>query len=208
MKRMVAIMAGLLLMAAQRAGAVNAEWYALSVPEMAAHGGATHLAEFSWREFTLTSTNTAQVFTNTVRAKTSVECVGMLMDEAFDTANTNFTGSCALKIGDGSDDDIYLTSTELASDGTEVFVKYAPPNSATVSYTSAILTNVPFNGTTGNVTVVTGITAAGTVGELGRKVYTAAGVVTFTFTPNLNEALTANAAGRVRVYFRMMEFGR
>jgi hypothetical protein len=144
--------------------------------------------------------------TNAIAAKTSVECVGMLLDQAFDTANTNYTGSLALKVGDGSDDDLFLTSTELASDGTEVWVKYGPPNAGAIAVTPLTLSA----GTTnlGEVLVMTNATAAFTASELSRKLYTTSGILVFGFTPNLNESVSANVKGKVRVYFRLKEFGR
>lgn len=183
------------------------DWHPLSVPEMAAHG-ATHVAIFDYTDFSAaTTTNAAVTFTNSITAKSSVECVGMLLDVAFDTGNTNFTGSCAMKIGDGSDDDLFLTSTELASDGTEVFVKYAPVNTYTVvavNQTNTFLTDT--NGTSAAITNVRSVTAAATAGELSRKLYAAAGNIVYTFTPNLNESLSVNTKGQVRIYFKLQEF--
>ena len=200
MKKFMAM--SLVLAVVTVAGAV--QFQPLSVPE-AAWLGATHKAIITEADLTTATTNTAQALTNAIPAGTAVECVGMRLVTAFDTANTNYTGSLALIVGDGSDTDLFLASTELASDGTEVFVKYAPPHSATVSYTSAILTNVLYNGATGNVTVVTGVTGAATVGELGRKLYASAGSLVFTFTPNTEEAVSANTKGEVEVYFRLIQ---
>jgi hypothetical protein len=257
-----------------------ASWYALGVPEMAAHGGATHMAVFTHEDLTKTNTNTAQYFTNSIAARKGLECVALLLDTAFTVGTTNYTDSCLLKIGDGSDDDLFLTSTELASDGTEVFVKFGPPNAYTAtstptfttkSYatnvatttgtfatnvattTGTFMTNVTLsttslvylNASSNAVTqlVVTAVTpqtstalktataqtstalktataqtATGvsggsiatttTAGELGRKVYSAAGNLVFTFTPDANQSVSQFTAGQVRVYFRMFEFGR
>lgn len=104
-------------------------WRPLSVPEMA-RWGATHSLEFSYSDLTTAATNTAQTITIALPAKTAAEFRAIILDTAFDSGNTNYTGSVLCKVGDGSDDDLYLTSTELASDGTEVFVKYAPVVSA------------------------------------------------------------------------------
>jgi hypothetical protein len=210
------------------------QWGALSVPEMAAHGGATHVAIFKYSDFTMATTNTAQTFTNGVAARTGVECMGMVLDAAFDVGTTNYTGSCLLKVGDGSDDDLFLTSTELASDGTEVFVKYGPPNSVAVTaglQTNTVVSAVAFTlvtntvevagwttgtvvyasavtPTSGSLTSAVSVTSAATVSELNRKLYTAAGNIVYTFTPNLNEALDDNTAGEVRVYFRLIQWPR
>jgi hypothetical protein len=194
------------------------QWYALSVPEMAAHGGATHMAEFSWSDFTKTNVNTAQTFTNTIPARKSLECIAMLLDTAFTIGTTNYTDSCLMKIGDGSDDDLFLTSTELASDGTEVFVKFGPPNTYTATSTPSTTTtnlvtlrpgatNVNQTVTNAVVKTVT-VSTTTTAGELGRKVYAAQGSLVFTFNPDSNQALDSFAAGKVRVFFRMFEFNR
>jgi hypothetical protein len=57
---------------------------------------------------------------------------------------------------------------------------------------------------------VTGGTIATTTtaGELGRKVYAAQGNLVFTFNPDSNQGLDSFTAGKVRVFFRMFEFGR
>lgn len=108
-------------------------WRPLSVPEMA-RWGATHSLEFDYADMVdSTETNTAETITIALPAKTAAEFRAIILDTAFDTGNTNYTGSVALTVGDGSDVDLYLTSTELASDGTEVFVKYAPVVSAAAS---------------------------------------------------------------------------
>lgn len=157
-----------------------------------AHYHATHEMIVEYSDLTGTATNTAQSFTNGIAAPAIVSLVGMKLERAFDTENTNYTGSLAIKVGDGSDDDLFLTSTELASDGAEVFVKYAPAN----TLTTTVLTNVVYNGTTGNVTVATGA-----VGTLGTKTYSTDGSVVVTVTPNAEEAVAANKKGRVRLLF-------
>jgi hypothetical protein len=59
------------------------------------------------------------------------------------------------------------------------------------------------NGVSGG-TIATTTTA----GELARKVYAAQGSLVFTFTPDADQGVSAFTAGKVRVYFRMFEFGR
>jgi hypothetical protein len=140
----------------------------------------------------------------------------MRLVTAFDTANTNYTGSLALIVGDGSDTDLFLASTELASDGTEVFVKFPPPHGGTVTVTAATksVTNVldvTFNATTTGVvtyatnTLMTGATATVAAAELGRKLYASAGSLVFTFTPNAEEAVSENTKGEVEVFFRLIQ---
>ena len=201
----------------------------LSVPEAAAKG-ATHVAIIKYTDFTESTTNTAQALTNAVTANTGVQCVGMHLEKAFNTANTNYTFSCAMKVGDGSDDDLYMASTELASEGTEVFVKFPPPHTYTVtsastsSYVSvltvvAVTTNIAYtasdaslktNALMSGITVtyqtnslVNSVTGAATVGQLSQKLYTTAGSIVYTFTPSEFEALDKATAGEVHVYFRL-----
>ena len=195
--------------------AASTTWQTTSVPEMAAHRGATHCVVIKWSDLAAsTDTNTAYAFTNAILAKTGVEFVELMLDKAFDTANTNYTGSVLLKVGDGSDDDLFLTSTELASDGTEVWIKYGPPNAATVvSTVTAATTNMIYLGpgdTTNTIAVMTNATvaSAATAGELGRKLYASAGSLVFTLTPNAEEALSANTSGEVRMYLRLTKFGQ
>jgi hypothetical protein len=175
--------------------------------------GATHVVIFSHEDFTQTATNTAQAFTDVfaVQAKMGVEFVGMVLVTPFSVGTTNHTDSVLVKVGDGDDDDRYLTSTELAEDGSEVYLKWAPPHAvaAATAYTTQVLTNLVYNdgATTGNVTIVNGVTGAATVTvtELGRRVYTAADYVDFTFTPDANQALASHTAGEVRFYFRLWD---
>ncbi len=210
-------------------------WYPLSVPEMAGRGGATHVAVFTYEDLTATATNTAQTFTNAIPAKYGMEFVAMVLDTAFDTGNTNYTGSCALKVGDGSTTDLLMSSTELASDGTEVWVQFAPLAAYTVSGTgqtntvvSAVArtlatntftylnasTNLATNSivyvsgvtpTTGSVTSLLSVTSATTGTAKGRKYSASTWNLVFTFTPNVQEALTANTSGKVRVFFRQFD---
>jgi len=161
--------------------------------------GATHVATITYADFTETATNTAQTLTNvfTVAAKEGVQLVAMQLQTAFDTGNTNYTGSVLVEVGDGTDADLYLTSTELASDGTEVWLKHGRSVQAA---TSGVVTQV-VAGVTNAITVLTALTDDST----GRKVYTAADTVDFKFTPNSDEALSSNTVGEVRFYFKVIE---
>lgn len=147
--------------------------------------GATHVVRIAAEDMAAsTSTNTALVLSNIlVSAKEQLECVAMVLDKAFDTGNTNYTGSVALTVGDSTDADLYLTSTELASDGSEVFLKAGRADAPTVA-------------------VTTGFVATVTSGVIGKKIYTTSDYIKLTFTPNTEEALSANTAGVVSVYFR------
>ena len=206
MKKVLAILAA--AMVAGIASASTVELKALPI-EMRAAIGATHFVEFEHSSFGTAATNTAEVFTNTVPAKRAVEFVGMVLGKAFEglLSPTNHPAtSLALKIGDGSDDDLFMTSTELASDGTEVFVKYGPPATYTVASTLTT-NNLLAAATTTSVAVayVSDVTAAATAGELGRKAFNTAGIIRFTFTPNADEATDDMSSGKVRVYFKVFD---
>ncbi len=219
----------MMMIAALVAMAANAVTLRPLALEEQANLGATHEVVVKCADFaTSTDTNTALVMSNIViRAGQSVECVAMILTTAFDTANTNYTGSMALKVGDGTDDDLYLTSTELASDGSEVLFKVGRMDAASIASTvtkqvAAFLTGVTLQ--TVSLTDTNGITAlvgtnivsatanamtnatvasTGTTGIGGYKLYTADNYLKLTATPNAEEALAANASGSVRILLRI-----
>jgi hypothetical protein len=139
----------------------------------------------------------------------------MKLNTAFDTANTNYVGSVALTVGDGSTANLFLASTELASDGSEVYFKFAPLASAAVSQTivSSNMVVCAAADTNGVVTsivtnpVVRSVTAAtSAITVLGEKFYSSAGDIVFTFTPtDTPEALDDNSSGSVTVYFQLIQ---
>jgi hypothetical protein len=181
MKKMIIALIALLAVAGF---AQAAQWRATDMMEQA-RTGATRVFVVEHSDLTDTNANTAQTLTVSVPAKAAVEFVMMELETAFDTANTNYTGSVAVIAGDGTDTDLYLTSTELASDGTEVWKKFAPvPVVVTVIGTNNAI-------------------VAGTVTALGQKVYTTADTIDFTFTPNSDEALVANSVGKVKFFFKV-----
>lgn len=190
---------------------------ALDSRERLAWGSATHMIEVTYEDFTETTDNTAETLTFNVAAKEGVEFVAMQLVSAFDTASTN-TASLAVTAGDGTDADLYLTSTELASDGTEVWLKFGALNSGTIAVTplttsleaDPVLTLAKDGANVTNVTVATtsytvstNATAVFTAGELGRKVYTSADTVDLAFTPHAEEATSDFTSGKVRFYFRI-----
>jgi hypothetical protein len=169
--------------------------------------GGTHCVTVKYSDFTETTVNTAETLTWNVLAKQGVELVAMELVTAFDSGDTNYTGSCLVTVGDGTDADLYLTSTELASDGTEVFWKFNPSYASTVTVTATTTNIVYLNAATNTVTntLVSAVSAVAGPALLGKKVYTADDTVDFTFTPNSDEALTGNTAGEVRFYFRWLD---
>ena len=162
-----------------------------------AYIGATHVATIGYADLTDTNVNTAQTLTNVfaVEAKQGVQLVAMQLITAFNAGN-NATGSVAVIVGDGTDTDLYLTSTELNSNLTEVWLKYGRSVQAA---TSGVITNV-IGATTNLVTVLTALTDDVT----GRKLYTASDTIDFTFTPNAVNSLSQNTAGEVRFYFKII----
>jgi len=96
----------------------------LSTQEKAATR-ATHVIRITHEDLTTATTNTAQTLTNiAVSAKMGVSAVKLVLEDAFDDGDTNYTGSTSITMGDGGDVDRYITATELNEAGTEVFLKY------------------------------------------------------------------------------------
>jgi hypothetical protein len=192
------------------------EFRPLSINERSGVAPATHQITYTYADFAaVTATNTALTSSNAVPANTLVRAVGMKLNTAFDTANTNYTGSVALTVGDGSTANLFLASTELASDGSEVYFKFAPLASAAVSqtiattnliYASAADTNGAVTAFKTNVVVASASAATSAITVLGEKFYSAAGNIVFTFTPtDTPEALDDNSSGSVTVYFQLIQ---
>ena len=144
-----------------------ANWQVLGAIE-ASQTGANRVYIVDYTDLTTSTTNTAQTLTVSLPANTAAVLTMAVLDTAFDTANTNYTGSLAVTVGDGSDADLFLASMELASDGTEVWKKYGQAASSLT---------------------------------LGKKVYTSADTLDFIFTPNTEEAVSANTSGAIKFYF-------
>jgi hypothetical protein len=220
----IAVLAALALMAGPARGS---SFRPLLEQERAAIG-ATHVLEVDYADMAdATTTNAAYTNSFDVAAKTAVRVVAAVLETAFDTGDTNYTGSLALTIGDTNDTDRLLGSMELASDGTEVFLKLGSPVSGAAT-TVAVGTNVSQTLTTNLIYDSTGAAcsnAAGaevyivTASELnletddvysgytltdGAYVYTAAETINCLFTPNAEESPSANTSGKVRVYFKII----
>lgn len=166
--------------------------------ESRAAWGATHFLRVTHADLTETDTNTAQTISSfAVTTNTAVEFVAMVLRRPFDSGDTNYTGSTLITVGDGSDADLFLTSTELNVDGTEVFIQYPPLPAYTISYT--VLTNSLTN------IYVNAITTTPTGSALGRKVYTANDTIDVVFTPNEEESLSALTNGVVDLLFKLIQ---
>lgn len=173
----------------------------------AAYWGANLAVRITEADLTESTTNTAQTITNLVNiaANSSLELVAMVLEAPFDTVSTNYTTSTLLKIGDSGDDDLYLTSTELNTDGSEVYIKFAPANGGTIVSTPTF-TTLSLTGTVQNVPVVTNGTVASTftAAALGKKVYSSTDDLRFVFTPSAEDALSSYTNGAIRIYFRRL----
>ena len=142
-----------------------------------------------------TSTNTAVSVTNTLPAKSLVECKGLRLVTPFSVGTTNYTDSFLLTVGKGGSASFYIASTELAEDGTEVYW-VAPPGIQTITLginTNGIGTNA---GAVQSVQIVTNT-------NFGPIYMAAASTIIFGMTPDGNQALADFVKGEVRVYFRI-----
>lgn len=152
----------------------------------AAAKGATHAVKFTWADFSTSTGTNGATYTNTtafpVLAKQGVECVAMQLVTPFEYTTTNGLSSVAVVVGDGTDPDLYLTSTELCVHGTEVFLKYG----RTVWNSGASTADVTF--------------------AYSPKVYTADDTVDFIFTPTGTAwSLSQCDKGEVWFYFRIRD---
>jgi hypothetical protein len=121
---------------------------------------------------------------------------GALLSTAFDDARgAASTNSILLTIGDGSDTDYFMASTQIAADSTEVFVQFAPLGAALTPQTLAL------TGTVQNVAVVTNIATS----LQGQKYYSTAGTVVYTFTGAGGVIPSSLTAGELKIYWRELK---
>lgn len=202
-----------LAMALLMAGWATAAEFRPLLEQERANLGATHEVTIKYSDLaTGTTTNTALTLTNVfdVATNAAVQLVAMQLITAFDTGNTNYTGSLAVEVGDGTDADLYLTSTELASDGTEVWLKYGRSPLAVSTATTYLTNTITYLGASTNLltnTIVyaSSVATTATDDSYGRKVYTSADTIDFKFTPNAEEAVSANTSGEARFYFKIVQ---
>ena len=185
--------------------------------QMGVKYGATHMLEFTHDDLTQTATNTAMVFTNTVKAPASVTFAGMLLDTAFDSATTTNAFTMSLSCGPGATTTKWLNAKEVAADGTEVRTSFGADYSGTATVTLTATTNlvvstVYTNGvdagyaTTSTVHFVSGVSGTSTVtitgAPLNEQTNNVAIVTTFgTAGENRNHAELES--GRVRLFFKV-----
>jgi len=133
--------------------------------------GWTHTQSVKWSDFAATAadndTNTFSLFT--VPAYSIVRNVGFRLKTAFD--DTGGGSSLTVKIGDATDDDGYVTATQVHLDGTEVFI--------------AANTGAYFTGTDSG--------SATTANVVKGKTYTSAAEIKAVFTPSSYELEECNA---------------
>jgi len=200
MKKFGMVMAVLVLVA----GFVQAVDVRLLTLNEAVAVGATHAVTLEHTDLTTATTNTAQVFNVPVLAKQGVEVVAYVLREAFQDVATNGNNTLTLTVGDGSTADLFLTSTEMCVDGTEVYLKFPTLNAGTVALTPTTTNLV--NTTDGWTNAVwIAATAAFTPAARNQKVYTADGNLVLTVTPHTNYAVSAMDKGKVEVFFRVVD---
>ena len=178
--------------------------------------GANYLVVITHEDLTTSTTNTAQTLTNAlpVKAKQSVELVACMLKTAFSDDATNAFNGLTVTVGDGTDADLFLASTELNVYSNEVWLKQGRTGwdgagttafvtgvvdsttalvymtnvtvtTETWSGTNVVLTVSPLYGTTTVVTATSASTANGlNATGVGRKLYTATDNVDFVFTPS------------------------
>jgi hypothetical protein len=194
MKTRVKLMAGLALVAW-----IGAIVVAVAAPQLVPLGveekaqyGATHVLEAKFDDFAAwTTTNTSCTITSAIPIGSFIEFRLLKLDSAFDNALTN-TFSMTVIAGTALDDDLFLASTELAKDGTEILtaVKRADEWTATMTATGSLAS--------------IGATIAAT--DYGDLYCTAATNILTKFTPSYSHMLSSNTVGKVRMYWRIFRY--
>jgi len=192
----LAMLAMLVAMAAGTAWGANVTLERMGVQGMAEWGGATHYAVIRDEDLVSTTTNVAETLTLSVLSNQMVQVLWAVVHEKFQDTATNGNNTLTLKVGDGTDDDLFLESMELCVDGTEVIVK--PGRSwqegVTVTTTSAAVAGTNF--------VKSVSIAAQTI---GRKVYTSSDTVDFVVLPRSGYSTSAMDKGEVRIYLKVID---
>jgi len=173
--------------------------------QMGVKYGATHALEFTYADLTTTSTNTTMVFTNTIAAPAGVQFVGMLLDQPFDSATQTNVFSMTLSCGTADSTTRWISSKQVATDGTEVRTSFGTVYTATLtteSLTNLLKTASAAGIVVSNVTdaaVVTGVTVTQPLSEQTANV-----VITTTFgTAGSDRNHAEFESGRVRLFFRI-----
>lgn len=178
----------------------------------AAAYGASYVTIIEYDDFAaFTETNGTHGITSSIPAKVGLTMAGMILETAFnDARGSASTNSMLLTIGDGSDADYFLTSTEVAADSTEVFVQFSPVGAGTIVSTPTLQTVAVTNSAvedTFPATLVTNLTIASTFtgSRLGQKYYSAAGSVVYTFTGAGGVIPSSLTSGKLKIYWRELK---
>lgn len=114
--------------------------------------GYTHKIKLTYEDLTVTATATAQTFEAiSVAAGQAVVACGLRVVTALSDASDNAFNDTAITVGDGSDPDRFLTSTQLNVNGTEVLYKVTANAVDTLpyAYAAADTIDVVVNSMTG-----------------------------------------------------------
>lgn len=113
------------------------------------HNGFTHLVVLTHEDLTNTSvsgTPTQTIEVMDVEAGHLVRTVAMKLVTPFKDASDAAQNATLIEVGDGSDTDRFLASTEINENGTEV--RYKGGTGTLFAYTAADTLDVKFTGTT------------------------------------------------------------
>lgn len=148
MKRLLVLFAALAAaIGAQAATTINAR--TLSLQEQA-KTGANIAFDVKYSDFTTTATNTAETLTFDIAAGKGFHVVYAKVKTEF--VGPNGTDSLTLKVGDGDDDDQFLTSMEMATESTEVSGKFGTSRADGVFYEAADTIDFKFTPNKENAT--------------------------------------------------------
>jgi len=184
------------------AGVMAAQFRELLTEEKAAYG-ATHELSISFADLIaagVTATNIPYTNNVSVAANRTVEFVAARLVKAFD-GDTNVTGNLHLTIGDASDDDRFLTATETAADGTEVWI--ASPRQTSWATTTTNVTWI--TGLDGEVTNTQPLVLSIAATTYGLAYYNVATQIVTKLTPNYSESIGDYTEGQVKLHFRIFE---
>lgn len=184
-----------------------AEFYPLPIQEAAVNAAnystIINASDFVGTATNLTTTNTiisaqsgsGKVYAP-VLANSSVQLVGARLIRAFSgSSNTNYSHTLSLSVGDGDSATKYVNGWKIHASNTPVYA-ISPIVGGTATTT---LTPSPAWSNVTNCVAVT--TISPTAG--GATLYTVATNLTFTFTGNAEEKVTANTIGSLQLYWRV-----
>lgn len=84
---------------------------------------ADFVAILTHEDLTETGAGTAQTIPFNVVDKLTVECVKAVLDTPFEDSSSTANDTTLVKVGDGTDDDHFLASTELSANGSYVEIQ-------------------------------------------------------------------------------------